>query len=186
MFKVLDVLVDESIATTQFACDLAACQGACCTMPGGRGAPLEEAEVAHIERSTDAALPYLSERNRRTIAAMGAVEGSPGDRATRCIDNRDCVFVFYQGEVAKCALEQAYFDGKSAFRKPLSCHLFPIRASELFGGEVLRYERISECRPALVNGTRQNVPLYIFLKDALVRAYGRKFYRELVRQIERS
>ncbi len=184
MFKVLDVLVDARIASTTFACDLAACRGACCTMPGGRGAPLADAEEAAIEAATPAALEYLSERNRSVIRSLGSVEGRRGNLATRCIDNRDCVFVYYDGEVAKCSLERAYFDGHSTFRKPLSCHLFPIRIEELFGGEVLRYERIPECRDALARGRRDGVPLYVFLKDPLVRAFGEAFYEELVRQIE--
>jgi hypothetical protein len=185
MFKVLDVLVDDALATTRFACDLGACKGACCTMPGGRGAPLDDEEVEPLTNAIPAALPYLSERNRRVIRTIGALEGAPGDMATRCIDNRDCVFVYYEGEVAKCAIERAHFDGKTEFRKPISCHLFPIRSNELFGGEVLHYERITECKPALKRGERKDVPLYVFLKEAIVRAYGQEFYSELLRTIKK-
>src|SRR3954469_4754917 len=119
MFTILDNIADEALATTKFACDLNACKGACCTMPGGRGAPLDEAELALIEEAIPASLKYLSERNRSYIEKHGAVEGRPGDYATRCINRRDCVFVYYENEIAKCAIERAYFNKEVAFRKPL-------------------------------------------------------------------
>jgi hypothetical protein len=184
MLPILDIVADEALATTKFACDLGACAGACCTMPGGRGAPVDEGEVDDLLASVDAALPYLPERNREIIRTVGPLEGRAGDRATRCIDNRDCVFVYYDREVAKCAIEKAHFNGETPFRKPISCHLFPIRVSEVLGGTYLRYEQIPECDPALANGARKNVPLYRFLKDALTRAFGREAYEALVAQIE--
>ncbi len=184
MFTILDTTVDDALANTHFACDLGACAGACCTMPGGRGAPLLESEVEEIEAATPVALKWLSERNRGMIALNGAVEGRPGDYSTQCIDNRDCVFVYYEGAVAKCAIERAYFSGETTFRKPISCNLFPIRVHDLSDGSFLHYEKISECRPALTRGRADGVKLYIFLKEALIRAFGEEFYSELVRSIE--
>lgn len=185
MFTILDNVADKALATTQFACDLDACKGACCTMPGGRGAPLEEAEVQLVNDAIAAASKYLPERNRLVIATQGAIEGTPGDYATRCIDERDCVFVYYDdSSVARCAIEKAYFNGEASFRKPLSCHLFPIRITQLFDMDYLRYEKIPECNAALKNGRKKGIPLYKFLKEALTRAYGEEFYRELVAQVE--
>lgn len=184
MLPILDIVADEALATTKFACDLGACKGACCTMPGGRGAPVDDGEVDDLLASVDAALPYLSERNREIIRTLGPLEGRPGDFATRCIDNRDCVFVYFDGQVAKCAIERAHFNGQTPFRKPISCHLFPIRVSDVLGGAYLRYERIPECDGALANGERRNVPLYRFLKDAITRAFGAETYDALAAQIE--
>lgn len=184
MFTILDTVADNDLATARFACDLSACKGACCTTPGGRGAPLEEAEVAMVVEAIPAALPYLPEHNQKIIKSLGAVEGRKGDHATRCIDNRDCVFVYYDGDVAKCAIERAHFNGESEFRKPLSCHLFPIRVQELIGSNYLRYEKIDECEGARINGRKQGIKLYRFLKDALVRAFGEEFYEALVDSIE--
>lgn len=184
MFTILETIVDDALANTHFACDLGACAGACCTMPGGRGAPLLDSEVEEIEEATPAALRYLSERNRTELELNGGVEGRPGDYSTPCIDNRDCLFVYYEGEVAKCAIERAYFNGETTFRKPISCHLFPIRIHDLFDSTFLHYEKISQCRPALTRGRADGVKLYIFLKEALVRAFGEEFYDELVRSIE--
>ncbi|MEP7219699.1 MAG: DUF3109 family protein [Bacteroidota bacterium] len=184
MFTILDSIADEALATTRFACDLGACHGACCTMPGGRGAPLEDSEVALVNESIPAAMKYLPERNRGIITTQGAVEGHHGDHATQCIDDRDCVFVYYDGSVAKCAIEKAFFNKEISFRKPLSCHLFPIRVSHVFDAHYLRYEEIAECRPALAKGAKEGVPLYRFLKDAITRAFGKEFYDEMVQRIE--
>lgn len=184
MLPILDIVADDALATTKFACDLGACEGACCTMPGGRGAPVDDAEVDALRDSVVAALPYLPERSREIIRALGPLEGRAGDWATRCIDNRDCVFVYYDKAVAKCAIERAHFNGETPFRKPISCHLFPIRVSEVLGGTYLRYEQIPECDPALINGEKKNIPLYRFLKDALTRAFGKETYDALVARIE--
>lgn len=185
MILALNILADRAVGSERFACDLNACKGACCTMPGGRGAPLEDREVPLVEEAVAAALPYLSERNRAEIAAHGAVEGEPGDYATRCIDDRDCVFVTYTDTgIATCAIERAWQEGKSEFRKPLSCHLFPIRVHELFGGPYLHYEKISECAPARKHGKQTNTPLYKFLRDPIVRAFGQEYYDALAAAAE--
>ena len=179
MIRVENNLVELPVVQTKFACDLSRCCGACCTMPGGRGAPLEEREVRYVKEAEKAALPFLSKEKRRIIYEQGSVEGRRGDQATRCVNNRDCVFVFYEGEGAKCAIEQAWLEGQSDFRKPLSCHLFPIRVDELFGGARLRYEEIPECEAALERGERENISLIEFLREPIVRAFGEDFYEEL-------
>ena len=183
MFTIINAVADNAIGSVQFSCDLAACRGACCTMPGGRGAPVLDSEVEQIQQAIPAALPYLPPEHSRAIEALGAVEGEPGDYATTCLDERDCVFVYRQEGVAKCAIERAYFNGETNFRKPISCHLFPIRVEELFGATYLRYEKISECRPALLNGRKHGVPLYQFLEEALTRAFGPEFYAQLAEHL---
>lgn len=185
MFTILDTLADGALVTSRFACDLSACHGACCTMPGGRGAPLTDDEVDHITRATPAAMEHLDERKRSIIEAEGGTEGEPGDYATRCVDDRDCVYVYYEESVAKCAIERAWQDGKVDFRKPLSCHLFPIRIHELFDTPYLHYERIDECRPAIARGKKEKIPLYQFLREPIVRAFGEEYYEELRRAAEK-
>ena len=183
MFTIINAVADNAIGSVQFSCDLKACRGACCTMPGGRGAPVLDSEVELIEQSVAAALPYLPPEHAIAIATFGAVEGESGDYATTCLDERDCVFVYREEGIAKCAIERAYFNGETSFRKPISCHLFPIRVEELFGATYLRYEKISECRPALLLGRKQGVPLYRFLEDALTRAFGPEFYAQLAEHL---
>ncbi len=179
MFIIGEAVIDDAAATASFCCELKKCKGACCTLQGGRGAPLEDDEVLEIQKAYPSAKNYLSQRSINVIEGLGMVEGSPGRYTTTCIDNRDCVFVYYDGDVAKCSLERAYEEGDTDWRKPLSCHLFPIRIRP-FGQDFLRYEQIDECKPGREHGEQKNVPLRNFLKEPLVRKYGGRWYREFV------
>jgi len=184
MFVIGEAVVEEEIAREGFACDTLKCKGACCTLDGGRGAPLEDSEVPELVESSKAALHYLPEERRRIIAEHGMYEGPVGQRATVCIENRDCVFVFYEEGVARCSLEKAYLNGETRWRKPLSCHLFPIRVSQGQRTQ-LRYERISECRSAVERGTREQIPLYRFLESPLTRRFGQAWYEQFRSECER-
>ena len=177
MFTVFNSIVDERIAYIKFKCDLNSCKGACCTLPGGRGAPLDDNEVAEIQKAIPVIKKYLPDRQLEEIRLNGGIEGYVGSFATSCIDNKDCVFVFYENDTAKCAFEKAFFNNEISWRKPISCHLFPIRVSD-FGGDVLRYEKIKECKPAIAKGKVDSTLLFEFLQDALIRKYGKKWYDE--------
>ena len=96
----------------------------------------------------------------------------------RSIDNKDCVFSTYEGKVAKCAIEKAYNSGKIDFKKPISCHLFPIRVSN-FGGDVLRFEKLQECEPAMENGKELDVTVAEFCREPLERLYGKNWFNQL-------
>jgi hypothetical protein len=172
------VAVEGSLFTRRFACDVLKCKGACCSLPGGRGAPLLNSEIEQISDSLPAVLPLLSDEKRDIIKRIGFFEGEPGDYATTCIDDRDCIFVYREEEVAKCALERAFNDGKSSFRKPISCHLYPIRVNR-FGGDVLRYHEIPDCRPAVARGESENIKVFEFVRTALVRQYGEDWFSKL-------
>jgi hypothetical protein len=174
------LLLQEQVLTSAFSCDLKRCKGACCTLQGGAGAPLLDEEVAELRREMASALPYLAERSRAWLHEHDPVEGDAGDRSVACLDEADCVFVYYEADVAKCALERAWLNGESTFRKPLSCHLFPIRVAN-FGGPYLHYEKIDECDPGRALGERLGVPLVESLKDALVRAYGVNLYDRILK-----
>jgi hypothetical protein len=165
------LLLEQTVLDTHFACDLARCKGACCTLPGGDGAPLLEEEIPLLQGAIAAAARYLSERSRDHLERVGAVSGRPGARTVTCIDEKDCVFVRYEGDVAVCAIEKAWHAGESAFRKPLSCHLFPIRVKD-FGGPYLRYERFEECGPGRARGEAEGTFLVDTVYDGLVRAFG--------------
>ncbi|MCU0329957.1 MAG: DUF3109 family protein [Candidatus Kapabacteria bacterium] len=180
MISIDHLLLDEAVLTTHFACDLGRCKGACCTLPGGYGAPLADAEVEAIRQAVPAALPYLSERNRAILAAHDPVDGHPGHYTTRCIDDADCVFVAYTSDgVATCSIEKAWHAGESAFRKPLSCHLFPIRIAH-FGGPYLHYEQFDECEPGRQQGEHLQLPLVESLREPLIRAYGEETYQRIL------
>lgn len=171
MFIIQETTIGEPIAGIKFACDLKACKGACCTLPGGRGAPLLDSEISEIQRAFPVIEKYLSPDHRARIAEKGLFEGSHGDYTTPCFKNRACAFVTYEQDIARCSFEKAYMNGEIAWRKPLSCHLFPIRV-ERGTQDNLRFEFISECVPALDEGNLKDIYLLDFLREALVRAYG--------------
>ena len=138
IIPVEDVLVSQEIFEVQFACDLKKCKGACCTLKSDLGAPLKKEEVEKITGILNDILPYLPEKHQNEINSKGFYEEKIGELLTRSINSADCVFVTYDGDIAKCGIEKAFFDGKIDFRKTISLHLFPICFSN-FGGEVLRY-----------------------------------------------
>ena len=177
MFVIDEVIVEDQIADQRFACDIVQCKGACCTLPGGRGAPLEDDELIELEQAFPLAKKYLSEKHLRAIEHTGMFEGEAGSYATTCVDDSACVFVYYEDSIARCSLERAFINGETKWRKPLSCHLFPIRISPN-GIERLRYEKIPECSSAIERGNKKNIPLYDFLKDALIRKFGETWYNE--------
>jgi uncharacterized protein DUF3109 len=177
MFIIGEAMIEDQVAFERFACDLNACKGACCTLPGGRGAPLEDEEVDEIRNAYPVVEQFLSARHREIIGRHGMVEGVPGSFATTCVDEHDCVFVYYEDAIARCSIERAFQEGLIGWRKPLSCHLFPIRVSGN-GATRLRYEKISECSPGRATGRNLNAPLHVFLKDALVRKFGESWYAE--------
>ena len=179
IFAINDVLVRDEIVEIPFSCDLKKCKGACCTLDSELGAPIKKEEVEEIENILPIVREYLDKRNNKEIENRGFYEIKDGELLINSINNKDCVFSYWQNDVAKCAIERAYFDGKIQYRKPISCHLFPIRVSD-FGGDVLRYEKFSECAPALENGKRDNVTIAEFCKDSLIRLYGEQWYNKLM------
>lgn len=179
LIEIDSVLVNSEVLQVKFACDLSKCKGACCTLESEYGAPLQADEITEMKKNLPAAMEYLPGAHVEEIKKKGFYESKDGELVTRSIQNKACVLVFYEGDVAKCSLERAYFEGKSSFRKPVSCHLFPIRISD-FGGDILRYERFSECAPALENGQKENKTIVESCKEALERKYSSEWYNMLV------
>ena len=179
MFIIGEAVVDDSVGTASFCCNLKECKGACCTLPGGRGAPLEDDEVLELQKAYPIVKQYLKQRSLDVIEAHGMVDGGPGSYATTCIDNRDCVFVYYDGDVAKCSLERAFEEEKTDWRKPISCHLFPIRV-RTFGKDFLHYEQIEECQAGREHGERTQVKLHDFLKEPLTRKFDVSWYQKFL------
>ncbi len=177
-----EVLVRTEVLNTKFECDLQKCKGACCTMESQYGAPLRYDEIGKISEILDVVKEYLSERNQKEIDVNGFYNVIQNEPMTSSIDEKDCVFVYYEGNIAKCAIEKAYNDGKVDFKKPISCHLFPIRISN-FGSDVLRYEKFSECAPALEKGKLNNKTIAEFCEDSLTRLYGKNWYSSLKENI---
>jgi hypothetical protein len=185
MVMIDEVLMDDDVLTAKFACDIRVCKGACCTFPGEFGAPLLDLELPILEDYYPKIQKYLSGKSKKYIEKHGMFEGAKGARTTVCIDKRDCVFVYYENDLALCAYEKAFLEGEIPFRKPISCHLFPIRVKN-FGGNFLHYVEIEECECARKRGDKENIPLYVSLEEALVRAYGEDWYSTLKNYIKES
>jgi hypothetical protein len=179
LIPVENILVRPEIMETHFSCDLEKCKGACCTIESEFGAPLLDEEIPIIKEILEDVFPYLPEEHVNLIKKNGFFHNKVGESMTRSINRMECVFVYFDNGVAKCSIEKAFLEGKISFRKPISCHLFPIRVTK-FGGDVLRYEKFNECSPALDKGRKENIKIVEFCEDSLVRFYGKKWYSSLM------
>jgi hypothetical protein len=176
-------LVSDEIIEEQFVCDLNKCKGGCC-VDGDAGAPLSKEELKHLDEVYDAVLPYLDEENKKELVKQGKyVYDKEFGWVTPTIESKVCVYGMIDTKgIVKCGIEQAYNDGKVNWKKPISCHLFPIRVklSKNKVTEYVNYEpREDLCSAACTLGKKLKVPVYVFLKDALVRKYGTEFYETL-------
>ncbi len=185
MLVVADTIVSDDIADKFFVCHIEKCKGACC-IEGDLGAPLELDELAILKQIYQEVKPYLSAEGIAAIKEQGFyIKDFEGDYSTPTIENRECAYAIYdENKNLKCGIEQAYLDGKTSFRKPISCHLYPIRAKKYGDFEALNYSRWEICSPACSLGEKLGVPIYKFLKEPLIRKYGQAWYEELVEQIE--
>lgn len=178
ILSINNVLVRSEITETSFACDLSKCKGACCTLESDFGAPVTADEIKQIDKILPQVKQYLPQSHIQEIENNGFFDFKDNEFMLKSMNRKACVFVYFDGDIAKCGMEKAYLEGKTDFRKPISCHLFPIRVSK-FGGEILRYEEFSECKPALENGKEKNITIAEFCKDSLTRLYGTKWYSQL-------
>ena len=179
MIQIGEVLVSFDILEKKFCCDLAACKGACC-VEGDYGAPLEEEEIEEIRREYDRITAYMKPEGIRSVEEQGlAVRDCDNEWGTPLIDGKECAFAIEENGSCWCAMEKAWTEGKSRFRKPLSCHLYPIRIARYVSFEALNYHKWSVCQGAVLKGREEGVPVYVFLKDALIARYGKEWYAEL-------
>jgi hypothetical protein len=183
MIVIDNKLVSDEIVEEQFVCDLNKCKGGCC-VDGDAGAPLSSEELLHLNEVYDAVLPYLDEENKKELLKQGKyVYNNEFGWVTPTIESKVCVYgITDEKGIVKCGIEQAYNDGKVNWKKPISCHLFPIRVklSKNKKTEYVNYEpREDLCSAACNLGKKLKVPVYVFLKEALVRKYGTEFYETL-------
>jgi hypothetical protein len=176
--QIENITLGKEIAQTRFACDLTRCKGACCTIESNYGAPLLDEEVETISKILEIIKEYLPGKHKQIIDREGFYEKKDNKLMTTSVENRACVFVNFENGIAKCGIEKAFLDGKTDFRKPISCHLFPIRIED-FGGDVLRYEKFEECSPALTKGEKENINLIDFLEESLIRKFGKNWFTKL-------
>ena len=181
IIQVGEVILTSEILTEYFCCDLEACKGICC-VEGDSGAPLTLDEVGEMENVLDEVWPDLSAQAQSVIDRQGvAYTDAEGDLVTSIVQGRDCVFTCYGTDgCCYCASDKAFREGRTAWDKPISCALYPIREKQFRDGSVgLQYHRWDICRPAVEKGRRLNLKLYQFLKAPLVRRFGQAWYDEL-------
>lgn len=186
MILVGKAVLSDDIKENFFVCDLEKCKGACC-VEGDAGAPLEEGEIGVLDEIYPLIKGYLTKEGIETIERQGTwVYDQDGDKVTPTIgDNGACAYALTDERgILKCGIEQAYLDGKVDFKKPISCHLYPIRITKYDDFEALNYDRWDICDAACVLGNKLGVPVYKFLKEPLIRKYGEAWYAELVQEIE--
>lgn len=179
LVEIGNTLVSLEIFTEKFCCDLSSCHGACC-VEGDAGAPVDESEIGGLEEAAETIWDQLSDDARTVIRKHGVVTvDRDGEFVTSIVNGRDCVFTCHEDGCCYCAIERACRNGGLNVQKPLSCHLYPIRVSKVGDSLALNYHRWSICRPAVELGKRMNLPLYKFLREPLIRAFGQEWWDEL-------
>jgi Protein of unknown function (DUF3109) len=180
-------LISDDVVREQFICNLDACKGACC-WEGDAGAPLEPEEIVTLERIYPDLKPFLSaagiaelERQGRAVEFID-LDNDDAFMGTPLISKGPCAYLTKDGSgLASCGIEMAWKAGVVDFQKPISCHLYPIRAENSKNSDIvmLNYDRWSICADACTKGKEHNVAVFEFLKEPLIRAYGAEFYEEL-------
>ena len=180
MLEIGKALVSLDLLEEHFLCDLFKCKGACC-VEGDSGAPLTQEEAIKLEEILPLVEPYMTSEGKAVVGHQGtSVVDSDGDTVTPLVNNRECAFTFKDEHgIVKCAVEKAFLDGKTDFRKPVSCHLFPIRIAEYKRFDAVNYQELKICKPGRECGRGQKLPLYKFLKEPLIRKYGESWYKQL-------
>ncbi len=180
LVEIEDKIVSTQIFERQFVCDLSACKGACC-IEGDNGAPVTTEEVQIIEANLPKIKPFMRPEGIAAVEKNGvAYLDNDLEPATTLVNGAECAFVFFDDAgIAKCAIEKAQREGHIDFLKPISCHLYPIRTKQFQDYTALNYEKWDICEPACACGEKLEVPVYKFLKEPLVRAFGTAFFREL-------
>ena len=180
MLEIGRAIVSLDILEKHFLCDLMKCKGACC-IDGDSGAPLTPEEAKEIEKAFPKYECYLPELHLEEISRQGySLVDSDGDLVTPLVDNKQCAYTFQdENGITKCAIEKAFLEGKTKFRKPVSCHLFPIRITSYTRFDAVNYQQLDICKPGRACGAGAQLPLFRFLKEPLIRKYGKAWYKQL-------
>ena len=186
MFQLGKTIVSEDIIQKDFVCNLSACKGACC-VDGDAGAPLELDETKIMEQIYPKIKPFLRKEGIAAIEAQGIFTTNDfGEHETTLIDGADCAYVIFDKKgTALCAFEEAYNQGVTDWKKPVSCHLYPIRVKDYSEFSAINYHKWEICNDACTLGKELQVPVYKFVKQALIRKFGEDWYAELEKVAEK-
>ncbi|PQJ21798.1 DUF3109 family protein [Tenacibaculum sp. SG-28] len=180
MFQLGKTLVSEDILEKEFVCNLSACKGSCC-IEGEAGAPLLLEEASVLEDIYPKVKPFLRKEGIQAIESQGTwIKNDFGDIETPLVNNAECAYVTFNDKgYASCGIEDAYNQGVISWKKPISCHLYPIRTRDYSEFSAVNYHKWEICDDACSLGKELQVPVYKFLKDALVRRFGENWYDAL-------
>lgn len=173
-------IVSTQLFERKFVCDLNTCKGACC-IEGDAGAPLTDLEINILEEELDHIKPFMREVGIKAVEESGVFYiDQENETATTLVNKKECAFVFFDEKgITKCAIEAANKAKKTTFKKPISCHLYPIRVKHFDNFTALNYNQWDICESACDCGEKLNIPVYKFLKEPLTRAFGEAFFNEL-------
>ena len=180
MVEIEDKIISDELFEKKFVCDLQKCKGGCC-VEGDSGAPLKSKEIREIAKNLST---IKSEMSTKGLSAIKNNDfhyvDSDGEKVTKLVDGKECVFVvFDENNIAKCSIESAYRKNKINFNKPISCHLYPVRVKKYDSFTSINVDSWHICKPACECGTELNVPVFKFLKDAIIRSWGLDFFNHL-------
>jgi hypothetical protein len=179
MIQIGDKIISRELFDNHFICHLEKCKGNCCVY-GDAGAPLEDDEASRLEENLEQLKAFLRHEGIEALEKKGAWQrDDDGEKVTPLVGDDECAYVVYEKGIARCGIENAYEEGAVPFRKPVSCHLYPIRATRLNQATALNYHRWGICEPARILGRKQGLPVFQFLKEPITRVYGKEFYRQL-------
>lgn len=187
MFQLGKTIVSEDLIEKDFVCNLSACKGICC-VAGEAGAPLDKEETKILEEIYPKVKPFLREEGIKAIEEQGTwVTSDFGELETPLIDGGACAYVtFDENQTALCGIEEAYNQGKVDWKKPISCHLYPVRVKDYSEFAAVNYHKWDICDDACSLGKELQVPVYKFLKESLTRKFGKNWYAELEKIAEKK
>ena len=194
MIVIKDTIVSEELLERCFVCDLGACKGECC-IDGDAGAPIEKEEISELLKCIDEVKSFMrpegiesleanglytiEEKNEDFTLYLNAYKDDDGEWVTPLIDGKECAFVIFEQGIAKCAIEKAFLEKGTNFMKPISCHLYPVRIVKYKDYRAVNYHQWHICRGALKKGEKSGVRVFKFLKEPLIRMFGKEWYKEL-------
>ena len=186
MFQLGKTIVSEDLIEKDFVCNLSACKGACC-VHGDAGAPLEKDEVTILQEIYPKVKPFLRQKGIDAIEAQGtSIKTAYGELETPLVEGRECAYVIFDDKkTALCGIEEAHNQGEIKWKKPVSCHLYPIRVKDYSEFSAVNYDKWEICDDACSLGKELQVPVYKFVKQALIRKFGEDWYNELEKVAEK-
>ena len=180
MFQIGKTIVSDDVIEKQFVCNLSACKGECC-VAGDAGAPLDEEEVKVLNDIYEKVKPFLREEGVKAIEEQGtSIKTELGELETPLVDDKECAYVIFdKHDKALCGIEAAFLAGEVTWKKPISCHLYPVRIQKYSSFSAVNYHHWPICNDACSLGEELQVPVYKFLKEPLIRKFGNEWYSEL-------